>query len=100
MYAFVLTVLLSVLAPLDAQASGDVSASEVRRLEATGKILPLQTILSKARETKAGRVIDIELESKSGLWIYELELIEDSGRVWEMKINASSGALIKLKEDD
>ena len=100
MYAFVLIVLLSALAPLDAQASGDVSASEVRRLEATGQILPLQAILSKARETKTGRVIDIELENKNGLWIYELELIEDSGRVWEMKINASNGALIKLKEDD
>lgn len=92
--------LLLLFALPSAWAGSDVSSSEVRRLESEGKIMPLQRILNQARLYKPGRVIDIELEKKKDVWIYELELLEDSGAVWEMKINAATGGLIKLKEED
>jgi len=65
-----------------------------------GDILSLEQILEQARQHRPGRVLETELERKGGRYIYEIELLDDGGEVWEMKFDATSGELIKEKQED
>jgi hypothetical protein len=71
-----------------------------RRLREIGEILPLATIIEKARQYKPGDVIEIELEREDWGYKYELDILDGSGRVWELEFNATTGELIKMKLDD
>ncbi len=39
----------------------------------------------------------MELEHKQGRLVYELELLDEQGRVWEFYFDAASGEMIKKK---
>ena len=71
-----------------------------RELSQRGEILPLGRISELAKAVRPGKLIDIDLERKRELWIYEVELLDDQGRVWEMKLDARNGELLKLEQDD
>jgi len=71
-----------------------------RELSQRGEILSLEKIAERARATHPGKLIDIDLEREHGLWIYEVELLDDQGRVWELKLDARNGELLKKEQDD
>jgi uncharacterized membrane protein YkoI len=71
-----------------------------RALSQRGDILPLEKIAERARAEKRGKLIDIELEQKKGIWVYEAEILDDAGRVWELKLDARTGELLKMEQDD
>lgn len=71
-----------------------------RELSQRGEILSLEKIAERARAVRPGKLIDIDLERKGGLWVYEIELLDDQGRVWEMKLDARNGELLKLEQDN
>jgi len=73
---------------------------QARTLSQRGDILPLEKIAERARAEKPGKLIDIELEQKKGIWVYEAEILDDAGRVWELKLDARTGALLKMEQDD
>lgn len=72
----------------------------VRELAQQGDILPLEQILERARQNRAGRVLETELEQKRGRYIYEIEMLDDNGEVWEMKFDAASGELLEQELED
>ena len=72
----------------------------VRSLQQRGAILPLQQILERARRYHEGRVLETELERKGERYIYEIELVDDQGQVWELKFDAASGELLKEKQEN
>ena len=47
-----------------------------------------------------GGVLETELERVSDGYIYEIELVDDSGQVWELKLDASSGELLQSELED
>ena len=67
----------------------------VRSLAGPGDILSLEQILQNARQQHAGRVLEIELEEQRGGLVYEVEILGDSGEVWEMNFDAHSGELLE-----
>ena len=67
----------------------------VRSLVGPGDILSLEQILQNARQQHAGRVLEIELEEQRGGLVYEVEILGDSGEVWEMNFDAHSGELLE-----
>jgi len=71
-----------------------------RELSQRGEILSLEKISDLAKAVRPGKLIDIDLERKREQWIYEVELLDDRGRVWEMKFDARNGELLKLEQDD
>lgn len=77
----------------------DVSQYTARKLVSAGQILPLEQIHEKVYLVKAGKIIETELENKKDRFIYEVELIDVKGLVWEMKLDAKTGQLIKLEQD-
>ena len=71
-----------------------------RRLRDSGEILSLEKIAERARAEKAGEILETELKQKRGKYIYEVEILDAGGRVWELKLDARSGALIKIEKED
>src|SRR6056297_1608023 len=73
---------------------------EARRLLESGDVMPLQSILQKISHQYPGRVIEVELEKKHNRIVYEVELVNDNGRVYELLIDAANGEILQAKEDD
>jgi uncharacterized membrane protein YkoI len=94
-----LSLLMSVgLAP--SAVAGDIDQDDAIRLKQTGEILPLESILEKARQRHDGKVIGVELEREHGSFIYEIKMLDNEGLLWEMKINARDGAVLEEEQDD
>ena len=72
---------------------------QARALQQQGDILSLEQILERARNHRPGRVLEAELERKRDRYLYEVELVDDEGHVWEMKFDAMSGELIKQERE-
>ncbi len=92
-----LIVILSGLVPV---AIADDDYIEARHLLDSGKILPLETILKKIRQEFPGKVLDIDLEKEDQKIVYEIEILDSNGIVKEIYINASTGELLSVQEDD
>lgn len=71
-----------------------------KKLRQQGEILPLEKILAFARAKKNGEVLETEFEKKGGRYIYEVEILDIQGQVWELKLDAKTGQLIKIEIDD
>ncbi len=70
-----------------------------KQLKEAGDILPLEEIIEKAGREYPGRVLETEIEENNDQIIYELEILDEKGIVWELKFDARSGKLLKRKED-
>lgn len=81
-------------------SNADESPETARKLSASGQILSLEKITKAAKAIKPGEVLETELERKHGIYVYELEILDDKGLVWELKLNAKTGKLIKMEQDD
>jgi uncharacterized membrane protein YkoI len=81
-------------------AFADEDHMAARKLRESGKILSLENIAERARNHKAGEVLETELELKHGHYVYEVEILDAGGNVWELKLDAGTGDLITMKRDD
>lgn len=63
-------------------------------------LLPLARILQIARGRVPGEVIEVELEDEHGVPEYEVKILTAESRAIEIKIDARSGAIRKLEEED
>lgn len=63
-------------------------------------LMPLEEILAKAKQDKAGRVVEVELDRDHGRYVYEVEVIDDAGVEWELKYDARTGQLLRTERDD
>jgi uncharacterized membrane protein YkoI len=93
---------IALLLGLHAQLGrADSDHEEARRLKEAGAILPLETIIHKAQTVHAGRILEAELKTRHGDYYYEIELLDEAGRVWELRLNARNGQLLNQgKEED
>lgn len=69
-----------------------------RQLREAGEILPLQQILTRLAPEE--RVLEVELEREHGGYVYELEVLDREGRVWEYLFDAASGELLNKQRED
>jgi len=86
------------LALISLQAHAD-DQDRALQLREAGEILPLEQILEISRKQIDGRVLEVELEQKHGTLLYELEILDDNGRVWELEVDATDGTIIKQKRE-
>lgn len=73
---------------------------EAKRLLNSGEIMALDDILKIIRQTFPGKLLEVELEIENGKIVYEIEILGADGIVKEVYINAKTGKLISIKEDD
>ncbi len=91
---FILAVIISSL------ALGESDHQLSRRLMEKGEILPLQKALGHIEVERSGRILEVELESEGGRHVYKIELLGDGGRVWEYKLDATTGEVLELELED
>ena len=72
---------------------------DARALREQGAIVPLEEVLRAATAQHPGRVVEVELERKGGAYVYEVEVLDAGGEVWELKYDARTGALLKQKKE-
>ena len=65
-----------------------------------GKMLSLRTVLDRVTAEHAGEPIKIEFDREDGVYLYEIELIEPSGNLLKLEVDAATGELIKLRRRD
>ncbi len=63
------------------------------------EILSLGKILQINHKQMVGKVLEVELERENKQLIYEIEILNDKGVVWEYKINARTGKIIEKELD-
>ena len=71
-----------------------------RDLKEAGEILPLEEIVKRAQERQPGQLLETELEEKKGRLIYQVEILDEAGVVWELTIDAKSGEVLAVEGDD
>jgi len=93
--------LLIVIVCITASAWADqYDHEDARRLREAGDIVSLESIINTAKSHHPGRIIEVELENKQNTLVYEVEIVDDKGVVWELYFNAQNGQLLEHKKDD
>ena len=72
---------------------------EAHELRHTGNILPLSQLMGRP-ELVGRRVLEAELEREDGRVIYELELLDEAGRVHERYYDAVTGQPLRGSGED
>lgn len=73
---------------------------EAREALKQGKVRPLEEIIAAVREKIAGDIIEIEFEVDDGRYIYEIEIIQPSGQIVEVEVDALTKEIIADEDDD
>ncbi|WP_433898163.1 PepSY domain-containing protein [Pseudomonas sp. PSE1(2024)] len=78
----------------------DLGPDEALNLLKQGVILPLEQVLQQAMDRYPGaKLLEVELEEKHDVYIYEVELLTVEGVARELHLKADTGELVKDKED-
>lgn len=78
----------------------DDDSQRARLLQQQGNILPLEQIIQSAMAIKSGQILETELDDEDGRYLYELDILDQHGQVWELELDASTGELIELENED
>lgn len=97
-YILVLVTMTALLTARFAMASGD--QDRARALSAAGTIVPLEKITSQLRQRRIDHILEVELESNDEGHYYEIEALDDQGRVRKLKYDATTGRLLSEQDDD
>jgi cytochrome b len=81
----------------EAKAESPREANPQRNLN---EFMPLELLINKAEALHPGRLIEAELKCIEGRDIYEIETLDEEGRVWETYYDARSGKLIDHGEEE
>lgn len=85
--------------PVPPAVAQEVEADEdhetARKALEQKEILPLGQVLAIVEEKIQGDVIEIELERDGPVWIYDIEIIDETGRVRELDLDAKTGEILR-----
>ena len=81
-------------------AKDEIGHEEARRLVEEGKIKSLESILEALAATVPGRLLKTELENEKGRLLYDLKVLRPDGAVQEVEIDAVSGEIVKIEDND
>ncbi len=93
-------ILISLLCFPLVSLADDIDHDDAFRLQQAGEILPLESIIQKAKQYHDGKVLEVELEKRRGKLVYEIKILDKEGVLWEMKLNAVDGSVVFMEEED
>lgn len=79
-------------------AHADSDQDRARAAVQAGQVLPLKTVLERLERDHPGQVLEVELESEDDRWVYEVRLLQASGRLVKLEIDATSGAVLQRRD--
>lgn len=62
-----------------------------------GEILPLPVILERVRQAFAGDVLEVELETREGDWLYKVRLLTPDGQLLRLDLDAGTADLLSAR---
>jgi uncharacterized membrane protein YkoI len=89
-----------VLAAICAAHADDDDHEFAKRALEQGRALPLAAIIAKVRPQVPGKVIEVELEDEDGTLVYDLKVLSPQGRLQEIEVDAATGKILKIEDDD
>lgn len=92
--------LLVLAQPPAATAGAGGDQDRARAAVAAGERLPLSRILAMVQAQVGGRVLAIELDDDDGREVYEIDILAGDGRVFELKVDPATGAILEQELDD
>jgi len=98
MRSMLLAIMLAATALAAAANAESRDQDEVRRAVERGEIRALSDILAMVRGKLPGEIAGVEIEHEDGRWVYEFRVIDGKGRLFEVYVNARSGAIERVKE--
>ncbi|MCD7107938.1 PepSY domain-containing protein [Rhizobium sp. DKSPLA3] len=89
-FAAVATVSVLCLAAPAISDDGDdrLDQEAARQALAEGRVRPLEDIIAHVRQTIKGDIIEIEFERDNGRFVYELEILQETGHLLEIVVDA------------
>lgn len=85
-------VALTAMADMDSDHDQDQEIA--RELVLKGEILPLESVVITALQRHQGRLIEVELETLEGRYVYEVGLVTHDGEKLEYYYDARTGELL------
>ena len=92
----ILLVLLLLIVSGNSHARHDIAI----KLESDGKVLSLEKIVEIARQIHDGRVIEAEISTERSGYVYEVEILDEDGVLWDLKFDARNGDLIGSSKEE
>jgi uncharacterized membrane protein YkoI len=86
--------ILALIAVAAAVGSAWADQERAYELSQSGEILPLSNIIERALAIAPGTLLEAELESQNGGYVYEIELATSDGRYVEFHFDAETGELL------
>jgi uncharacterized membrane protein YkoI len=71
-----------------------------RRALEEGRALPLAEILAKMKPDLPGKVIEVVVEIDDGNLVYDLKVLSAEGRLQEIEVDAATGKILTMEDDD
>jgi len=90
--------LAAVITPLGVGRADPRDHDAVRLAVARGEIRPLADILAAVRDKLPGNVAGVEVERRAGRWLYEFRVVDRTGRLFEVYVDAQSAGIERIKE--
>jgi uncharacterized membrane protein YkoI len=84
----------------NAARADDVGPELAKRLLSEGRIKPLSEIITGVQAKVPGEMLEVRLELDDGIYVYELKLLRPNGKVQEVEVDAASGNILKIEDDD
>jgi len=91
---------LLLLLSLSATLADDDDHQRARQLVESGSILPLEQLMERVVKDRNWRLLEVELEQEGEQLIYEIELLDEQGRVRKLRFDAVSGEPVARGDDD
>jgi len=73
----------------------DAARAAVRR----GEALPLAEVIAAVRAELPGDIVEIEFEREHGRWVYEFKVIDQSGHLREIYVDAATAEILSHGDD-
>jgi uncharacterized membrane protein YkoI len=92
-----ISLLLAIVTP-PASADDRRDHDTARQALAAGEILPLRTVLERLERSHPGEVLEVELEEKSGRWVYKVKLLQPGAGMRKLRIDARHGTILEDRQ--
>ena len=91
---------LSAAGDTDDDSDDSSQQDQARDAVRKGLVRPLEEVLTLVRKTVKGDIVEIEFDDDDGRYVYEIEYVDPSGHLMEIKVDAKTLAVISIGEED